>query len=218
VTNTSAFTTGSEEETPSAQKTRFQEFIESQARGVLQSIEYGAKLAQLTDANGTITESVKQAKASEDLPTRKGEVDLYVWNGVGVASDALKTEVSTILTGYYDTDNNPVYGYKPAGVMVNIYSAPIKYVTIKLSVTSEVWATLESLKSIIENLIDSYFGALKQGDTAIQTALEAKIKYIDGVNDVKLYFSLDSGVTWITDNITTTENEIAVVQKPLIYE
>jgi hypothetical protein len=102
--------------------------------------------------------------------------------------------------------------------MVNIYSAPIKYVTIKLSVTSEVWATLESLKSIIENLIDSYFGALKQGDTAIQTALEAKIKYIDGVNDVKLYFSLDSGVTWITDNITTTENEIAVVQKPLIYE
>ena len=76
--NETAFTNGAEEETSEAQKTRFQKFINAQARGVLQAIEYGAETAIIQDANGTITERIGQAKVFEYLPERKVEVDIYL--------------------------------------------------------------------------------------------------------------------------------------------
>jgi len=217
VTNPSAFTNGREEETLEEQKARFQRFIESQTRGILQSVEYGATLAVVKDENGNIVERVLDALAVEDLPARKGEVDLYIWNGVGQASEALIDEIWRIEKGYYDEFGNPVYGYKPAGIWLNIYSASVKNVKIQLQVTPESTVTLEELKPQIEAEIDRYFSEVKMGSTVIQTALEANIKDIEGIYDVKLYFSTDGGASYDTNNIVLGSYEVCLLDKPIMY-
>ena len=225
VTNALEFTSGAEEESKESQKLRFQEFFEAQARGPLQAIEYGARLAKLVDpTTGITTEAVLQAVALEYLPERKGEVDLYVWNGVGVASSVLITAINTILEGYYDLDNNPVYGYSSAGIQVNVYSAPTKTVVVKVVAVAESTTTLDLLKPAIEAEISRYFAGLKlgklatqEGQTVIQSALQSNIKRIDGVSDVKLYLSIDGGVTFTMDNVLVAETQIALVQYPIVY-
>jgi len=218
VTNPLAFTTGAEEESKESQKVRFQQFLAAQTRGVLQSIQYGATLAEVLDPDtGAVLEQVTQAVALEDLPTRKGEVDLYISNGVGDASEDLKTAVSTILDGYYDAAGSPVYGYKPAGILVNIYSATAIYVMIKVEATAEAYTTLNLMKPLIEAEIAVYFGGLKLGQTLVQTALEANIKKLTGIYDVKLYLSIDSGDTYSTDNIIAAQTEILLPDTPIVY-
>jgi len=225
VTNSLEFSTGAEEETKENQKDRFQEFFEAQARGVLQSVEYGAKLAKVIDpTTGSPIEVVLQAVAIENLPIRKGEVDLYVWNGVGVASADLITAINTILKGYYDSDGNPVYGYKPAGIMVNVYSASTKLVKVRVIAVAEIYTTVDLLKPLMEAEITRYFASLIIGQmieqpnqTVVQSALQAGIKKIDGVYDVKVYLSIDDGVTFTTDNVTVLGAQIALVSFPVVY-
>lgn len=218
VTNALDFITGAEEETAAAQKARFQLFQQAQSRGVLQSIVYGAQISTVNDpSTGVVTEKVVQAVASEDLVNKLGQIDLYIWNGAGTASAALVTSVTKTLTGYYDSNNNPIYGYKPAGVIVNVYSAAIKSVNIKLTVTPESWTTLTALQPLILSEVTRYFANLQLGQTVVRSALEANIKYIDGVNDVVLNLSTDNGVTYNQNNVTVTSTQIAVAQTPIVY-
>lgn len=217
VTNTTAIMGGSPEESNEEQKARFQVFIEANARGILQSVRYGAMLAKVEATDGVILERVHQAVALEDLVNKKGEVDVYIWNGVGNASEALKANVNLILTGYYDTDGNAVYGYKPAGIPANVYTAPVLNVTLRLIITPEDWTTVVGVKPSAEQTIDNYFGRIKLGETFIQTALEAEIKRIEGIKDIKLYVSTDGGVNYSTDNVAVTPPGIIVPNKPILY-
>lgn len=220
VTNNGDFTNGKDEETKEAQKARFQDFMEAQARGVLQAIEYGARQAQVIDSStgvDVITEAVTAAKATEDLVNNKGVVTLYIWNGVSTASQTLINNVSQILAGYYDADGNPIYGYKAAGILVNIVSATVIYAKIKLQVTPDSTTTLDDLKDQINGAISRYFASLTFGQTAIQSALQANIKNIGGVADVKLYFSTDNGTTWTMNNITSASTQIVAVVLPVTY-
>lgn len=216
VTNLLPIVGGQEEESKEEQKSRFQTFIEANARGVLQSVEYGALLSQVTSVNGTVTERVVQAVAIEDLPARRGEVDLYIWNGFGDASVALKAVVDKTLVGFYDVDGNAVYGYKPAGTQVNVFTAPIKKVKLKVIITPEN-TTVEALKPLVEQTIDTYFGSTRLGQILVQTALETEIKRLEGVYDVKLYISVDNGVTYNMDNVSVTKPGILVPSKPILY-
>lgn len=218
VTNAKDFVTGKEEETSENQKARFQEFIQAQTRGVLQSIEFGAKQAKIIDTvTGDPLEYVEQAKALEDLVNRKGEVDLYICNGVGPVSQALIDAVVKLLDGSYDANGNPIYGYKSAGILVNIYSAPSIYVTIKLIIEVEPYATLSDLKPTIESEISRYFAELTLGQTVVQSAIEANVKKISGVYDVKLYVSTDNGINFSMDNIVIEETARALFKGPVIY-
>lgn len=218
VTNMLEFITGKEEESKEDQKSRFQAFMEAQTRGVLQAIELGAVQAKVLDqVTGATLEYIIQAQAVEYLPERIGEVDLYIFNGSGEASPEIKTAVAKILDGYYNADGSPVYGYRPAGILVYIYSAPIIYVTIRLEVTSEAYTTTELLKPLIETEIVLYFAKLKLGQVVVQTALEANIKKIKGVYDVKLYLSSDDGVTYSMDNVSGEQFSIALPKAPIIY-
>jgi uncharacterized phage protein gp47/JayE len=218
VTNVFAFNNGREEETKDEQKNRFQKFIASLSRGTLPSIEYGATTAQLLNTEGLAVERVVDAKAFEDLALRKGEVDCYIWNGVGAASTALLAEATKIVFGYYDTDGKPIYGYKPAGIQVNMYTASTKPVTIRLIITPIDGVTLSDLKVYIEREVADFFGSLKQGGKLVQTALETRIKLIDGVDDVKLALSTDDGVTFSDGNLTSAATEILIPKSPYIYQ
>lgn len=217
VTNGLAFTNGQDTETPDAQKTRFQEFMSAQASGTLRSVEYGAMQVKLIDVNGVVLERILRASAFELLPSRKGEIDLYLWNGVGAVSEALKALVTIALTGYYASDGTPVYGYKPAGVLVNLYSVSIQYVTIKLQITPETWSTLDTVKPLVEAEVARYFASLLQGQALVQTALEASIKAISGIYDVKLWVSTDAGATFNMDNVSTTSTQVLQPVSPIIY-
>ena len=219
VTNPSAFNNGMDEETPDEQKVRFQNFVQSLSRGTLAAIEYGASLAEIKDTDGTVIERVRSSKAFEILPDRKGEVDVYIWNGIGQASQELINEAKKIIEGYYTSEGEPVFGYKPGGIIVNIYSAIPKHVTIKLAITPEFGYDLdEDIKPYVEREIDDFFSSFKLGQTLIQTALETRVKLVAGVEDVKVYLSLDDGQTFTQDNLTAEDTEIFLPKKPLIYE
>lgn len=215
VTNLTAFLNGREEETKEEQKARFQAFIQANARGVLQSVQYGASTAQIVDENGVVVERVAQCRAIEDLDNKLGHVDVYLWNGIGDASEELKAKVKAILIGAYNEEGSPVYGYKPAGIIPNVYTAGIIYVTMKLEIEVEEGSSEEVVYRVAEEEIDRYCSRLKMGESLVQTALEADIKYIDGVKDVKLYLSTDDGGTYHTNNIDAQYTQIIVPKKPI---
>lgn len=216
VSNPSSFLNGREEESKEEQKARFQSFIQANSRGILQSVEYGASLAQLQDSEGVVLERVVQAVAIEDLENKRGEVDVYLWNGVGEASEALIERARTIVYGTtYKEGVTPVYGYKPGGIIVNYYSAIRRHVTIKLEITSDGLTSEDELHRRAEEEIDRYFATLKMGTGVVQTALEANIKYIDGVADVKVYLSTDDGVTYHMNNIPGDSTQIILPRKPI---
>lgn len=224
VTNGAAFTTGADEETKEAQKYRFHRFLASRMRGIKEAIEYGALTASLVGINGEVTERVVQSVAFEFIEDnehkRLGEIDLYIWNGVGEPSPELIAEVTKVEIGYYDADGTPVYGYKPAGVVVNIYTATTKKVYIQLAVTTEDWTTLDDLKVGLEEKITEWFSALALGQTLVQTALEAKLKGISGVADIKLGLSTDGSI-FTADNVTAQcvagDVEIIRASMPIEY-
>ncbi|MFS8214830.1 baseplate J/gp47 family protein [Paenibacillus sp. S29] len=216
VFNGAAFSNGKEEETQDEQKNRFKKFIASLSRGTLQSIEYGATTVQLTDATGLAIERVVDSQAFEDLPARKGEVDLYVWNGVGTASAELFAAIQKTLTGYYE-DGKPVYGYKSAGIQINLFSVTTKPVNIRLTIKFDDGTTLSTIQTDIEREIRDYFSGVKQGQEMVQTELETRIKLLSGIYDVKLDLSVDGGTTWSDANPTAGKTEKLVPQFPIIY-
>lgn len=218
ITNLKAFTNGQEEETKEAQKARFQRFIEANARAVLPSIEYGATLGNVINEEGIIVERVIQAKAFEDLPARIGEVDVYLWNGVDGASEALLKDAHKHITGYYDSSGNRIYGYKSAGIWLNMYVASLKRVKAKAVIVTENWFPPTEAEILAEREIDLYFADLVMGETLVQTALEANIKNISGIYDVKLYLSTDDGVSYNTENVEADGKSIILIDKPITFE
>ncbi len=216
VSNPDSLTNGKEEETKDEQKNRFKKFIASLSRGTLPAIEYGATTVQLISSDGLAFERVVDAKAFEDTINRKGEVDCYIWNGVGTASAQLIAATQRVLSGYYE-EGKPIYGYKPAGIQVNVLSAATKPVNVRVTLIMNTGIALEDVRVYIEREVTDFFVALKQGQTLIQTALETRIKLLDGLYDVKLHLSLDGGVHWSDENITAEQTEILLLRHPLVY-
>jgi uncharacterized phage protein gp47/JayE len=217
VTNAFAYNNGQEEETADQQKNRFQKFVASLSRGTLPAIEYGATTAILYASDGvTIVERVVDAKAFEDLVNSLGIINVYVWNGTNTASSALLTEASKMIYGYYDANGKPVYGYKAAGIKVNVYSASAKPVTIKLAITPNDGVLLTDIQPYVEQEIGDFFAALKQGQTLLQTPLETRISLIQGVLDVKVTLSTD-GINFSDSNIAAGTTEIITPQTPYQY-
>jgi uncharacterized phage protein gp47/JayE len=223
VTNFAPIINGREEETKDEQKVRFGSFIQSRSRGTLESCEYGASLAVVKNEDGVIIESIRQALAMEDTFNSKGEFDIYLWNGAGTPSEEMFWEVHKLMEGYKDPDTGEVtYGYKPAGIQANLYSAVPKNVMIKLFIKPESWTTIEQLTTLIDNVVFGYFSTMKMGQSAIHSAIEANVKFIDGVQDVKLYFQLvdNSGVPTeeqTQENIPADEVEVLVVYGTVQY-
>lgn len=217
VTNPLSFTNGKDEETPDAQKSRFQDYMESRARGTLQSIAYGAKQARVTV--GETTEQVLQAAALEDLEDRLGQVDLYIWNGKGAPSEALKAEVAKVIRGYTDTNGEPVYGYKNGGTIVNIYPANPIYAKIKIKLSLQNWASEAEVRKGVEQELAAFFYRVRMGQTLIMSELVALVKSVSGVYDVRIERAKLTGSTetFVQENIAAAAHEI-IVQGPLLFE
>lgn len=212
VTNRVDFLNGRDEETPEEQKSRFGDYMEANTRGTLQSIEFGAKQAFLYDSAGIVTEQALSVLAVEDTVLKKGEVDLYVWNGVGDPSEALKAKMQEILLGYYDENGDRVYGYKNGGTQVNIYPALRSSVRIRLTLTTESWASEAYVKDRIQKEVDSLFRSLRIGQTLLHSSLLSRVKGIEGVHDVKVELSINAGASYSADNVVVSQSTINVLE------
>jgi uncharacterized phage protein gp47/JayE len=69
VTNLKAFITGTDDETFDQRRSRFTAYVASLPRATKVAVEYGAKTAQILDANGFVTERVAKASAIEVATT-----------------------------------------------------------------------------------------------------------------------------------------------------
>jgi uncharacterized phage protein gp47/JayE len=215
VTNLEDFIDGSDEETPEQQKTRFTDYMDANTRGTLQSIEFGALQAYVTDATGLIEQAVS-VKAIEDTVNKRGQVDLYVWNGVGAPSASLQTEIQKVLLGYYDDNGDRVYGYKNGGTLVNIYTATKSSVRIKLTLTLQSWASETSVKTRILSEADAFFRSLQIGQTLLYSDIQSRIRVIEGVYDVRVEISTDAGATYSTNNVVVSTSNICVLES-IVY-
>jgi hypothetical protein len=215
VTNLEDFIDGSDEETPEQQKTRFTDYMDANTRGTLQSIEFGALQAYVTDATGLIEQAVS-VKAIEDTVNKRGQVDLYVWNGVGAPSASLQTEIQKVLLGYYDDNGDRVYGYKNGGTLVNIYTATKSSVRIKLTLTLQSWASETAVKTRILSEADAFFRSLQIGQTLLYSDIQSRIRVIEGVYDVRVEMSTDAGATYSTNNVVVSTSNICVLES-IVY-
>lgn len=214
-TNPSLLSSGKEAETLAQQKARFQAFVTSRTRGTLDSVRYAATTAQIMDGTGSF---VQESVSSAVVVDGDGTFDLYVWNGVGVASSALLDQVTKIITGYTDDTGTRIWGYKPAGVTFTCHSVAIQNVSVSVTVTPyDGYAVSDGqvalggidLRPSITNALSSYFASVIPGQTVLKTALASVIKQIPGVYDVT--------VTTPSGNVTVSATNMAVLSLPVTF-
>lgn len=190
VTNPNVFQNGRDQETEAERKVRFQGFISTLARGIVEAIRYGAENTYLQDSNGLITERVVYAEVVEPYKTNPaGPIALvlvYVHNGVGGTSNALIAETQRNLDGYRRPDGTPVVGWKAAGVVVEVYAAG----EVLQDVIGELVLTADADPAVVlpeaEAVARDYLLSLTVGAQCIRHEIVERVMSIDGVFDVIL--------------------------------
>lgn len=187
-TNLAAFFNGVDEETPEERKSRFNAFVSSLNRGTLKALQYGLSLAYLTDSSGNTTERVVSSSIVEPYLTNPAAtvslVNCYIHNGSGTTSSALVARAIEVLHGYYDENNNPVPGWKAAGVKVTVAAATETTVNVTASLVPEDGFNEPTLISTATQVIYSYIISRGIGEPLILSEMIKQVKEIDGVYDI----------------------------------
>jgi len=190
VTNGTAAAGGSDEETEDERKGRFQDFITSLARAPVGGIKAGARTATLTDANGGILEQVRKVSVYEpfltDSTVPAGVFSVYIDNGTGTASEALRTRVQAILDGYLDTTGTPIMGYKAAGCVGAVLPVVAQIQPVAAAITPKMGVALASLQNALAAAVKSVFTVLEIGDRLDWDILLTAIMTTDGVKTATL--------------------------------
>ena len=119
VTNLEPISGGRGPETENERRLRFIRYIQSLARGTVASLEYIARMGQLTALNGLVMEQVERVSI-EETP---GHVNVWIYNGRGDTSESLLAEVSRKIEGYWDEPTRQwISGYRPAGMRVDVHA------------------------------------------------------------------------------------------------
>lgn len=126
--NLSAFINGKAAETPSAQKVRFNAYVQTLSRGTVASLLYAlTNLVFINDPAGNRLEAVATANINEpylsDPVQPPGLVNAFIHNGIGGTSIALVQQSENILNGYTAPDGTQIAGYKAAGVVIQVFAA-----------------------------------------------------------------------------------------------
>ena len=172
------------------------------------SVIYGAKTAQIEDANGIVTERVVKCLVHEpciddDPPGAPGYINVYVWNGVDGASNELCSRVRKVLHGYTDDDGNAVPGWKGAGVIAYVRPVETDPVDVTVQIEPAEGFTFADLEAPVGDAIDSVFETLDIGGKLIVTHLIDAAMDVPGVNDI--------AITAPAGNVTASEwNRILV--------
>ena len=186
-TNTAAFVSGQDAETPDERKIRFNAFIASLNRGTVAAIEYGLKTVTRIDSAGNIIERVATTSIVEpwltDSAQPVGLVNCYIHNGVGSTSAALLLRARQVIYGYYDDQGNAVPGWKAAGAKVEIYAATESSQNVTATVTIEAGYAQADVIAEVKNAITNYLLELPIGSTAIWAEIIAIAMSVEGVSN-----------------------------------
>lgn len=207
VTNPAPLLNGRNAETDDERKARFQGYISTLARGTKSAIEYGARQAALTDANGLITEYVAYASVVEpwlgDSAKPISMIDVYVHNGASATSPALVAQAQKVIDGYYDDTNTAVPGWKAAGVQVTVRAASDKLVNVAGNLTAYAGYVEADLIAAATDAVKAYIQGLNVGEKVVLAEIIAIIKRdVPGVYNVAL--------TAPTGDVTCAANEKAI--------
>lgn len=189
VMNAAKTTGGANEEKESDRLERFQEYI----KGLQGTNLYGLKSAVLG------LESVRSCSPVEHFPPIDNIYSgtLYVDDGTGNATDAVITEVKTLIDGLGTADST---GRRAPGVNIRVLAPTI--VPVNISVTISTYRTDESVaKYDAEDAIKTYINGLLIGDDVVLTTIILALRRISYIKDVK--------ITSPSDNITIGDNQIA---------
>lgn len=191
VTNPAPFINGRDEETEDERKSRFQGYISTLSRGTKAAVEYGARQAKLTDANGLITEYVAHAVVVEPWLDDPGEpislIQVFIHNGASATSVSLVNEAQNVIDGYYTGAGVAVPGWKAAGVPAVVSAASDKSVNVTGNLTAAPGYVEADLIAAATDAVKTYIQGLNVGASVILSELIAIIKRdVAGVYNITL--------------------------------
>lgn len=214
VSNVVAVTNGRDIETDDERKTRFQAYVSTLSRGTTAAIEYGSKLAFLTDSSGAISEAVAYVQVDEPWTRDTNQpislVNVYVHNGVGSTSPDLVARVEEVLHGYYDAEGVAVAGWKAAGVKVLVAAASEIPVNVAASVTLAPGYVFSTVQPLVAQAITNYLAGLVIGTGSVKAEIIAAVMGVEGVADVAV--SAPAGNTAATIGQKIVAGSISVTQ------
>lgn len=187
VTNKSAITGGTDEETDSEIEARFTKYLGGLSGTNLLGIESAA----------LSVDSVRSVSVKNHKPPLKNvyHLSVYVDDGTGTASNETLAAVKKVVEGT-STQN----GHLAPGVNAR-YLAPTSVpVNLELSVSTGDVDT-EEAESEIKKVIQSYINSLQIGKTVILSTIIAKIRALSYVSDVV--------ITSPIENISVNSEQIA---------
>lgn len=201
VSNSNAFTTGTDGETEAERVIRFREYVAGLGRSTASGMVVGAKTAQLVDDSGLVTERVTEAVVVEpaDDDPNWGLVDIYIFNGADGASADLIAECQKIIDGY-EEGGELVAGYKAAGIIVTVAAATVDEENITATVEIHPDYVESDVLDACEAYIGEFMGSLKIGQTLYKNEIVGRLMEIDGV--------LDCSVSVPAGNVIPAANEI----------
>lgn len=190
VTNETAIINGEDRETETERRIRFIEYVSTLSRGTIKAVEYGAKTAVIYDESGAPVETVQDAIIYEpfmhDVTKPVGVFECYIYNGSGDTSDEIKTLVENTINGYNDADNNPVPGWKAAGVICNVIKATETTINVTASITILAGYSATDTETTAINVADAYIAGLGIGKQFIYNELVERLMGIQGVYNVHI--------------------------------
>ena len=189
VTNTYAFTGGTDEETDAQFEERFKIYI----NGLSGTNSYAIKSAAL-EVNEVRSVSIQNHK-----PPLKDiyNMSVYVDDGSGGATDETIAAVKAAIEGD-DTEDNP--GHLAPGVNIRVLAPTAVPVNVEATVSIYSMDTDEA-KSGIEEVISTYINSLTIGEKVVIASLVTKIMALNYVKDVS--------ITSPTSNVEPAINQIA---------
>ena len=208
VTNPEPISGGRGPETADERRLRFIRYIQSLARGTVASLEYIARMGQVTALNGLVMERAERV-AIEETP---GHVNCWVYNGRGDTSPELLADISRKVEGYWDEPTQQfIPGYRPAGMRVDVHAMIEQPVNVEMELDADVaWRTSDliaeagdAIRATI--LLEEALGLLRPAELINSVLL---IPHVDGARLIAPTQSLPVAVNnaLVPRTITVTWN------------
>lgn len=178
-----AIVSGSDGETELERKARFSQFIQTLARGTNAAVEYGARMAQVFDANGNLVDYVTRAGFLE-VP---GTMDVFIYGTNGLASANLVVDAQKLVDGYWDDINQTfVAGYRPVGIRVRVFAMQEQPVDAVFTVEMFTGVALDStVKNAILNSLSYQITSVEPSFVLFVENLDNAVLSVAGVKAVR---------------------------------
>ena len=174
VTNSSAFTGGTDEETDAEFEERFRTYI----NGLSGTNSYAIKSAALS------VNAVRSVSIQNHKPPLKNiyNMSVYIDDGSGGASEETLDAVKLAIEGD-NTEENP--GHLAPGVNIRVITPTAVPVNIEMNV-SVISTDTEEARTEIQNVVTAYVNSLTIGEACILSSIITKVMALNYVRDVAI--------------------------------